>query len=551
VNLSLEVVDLLGLEVMEGFQSLPRRGLEVGGFLLGRTRQNGEGLVVEIDKFAALECEHAVGPSYMLSTTDRANLEARIRSLKAGGGVSIVGFYRSHTRKDFALTMEDLDLMSDYFSKSSMVFLLIHMQRGGPPMAGFSIWEGRNSLSMTPYQPFPFRKSILTAGGFEICDRTPASRPTPEKRAEGESPLPALPDLASIRSAAKRLLMPPETTAVDQGTAPEPPVPAAAPAPKILRDPSAAVLTPPASDSPSRLLVLGGMRLRWGWPLAASILLTALLTATFAGVFSRGGASAVSPRPTAAAVAVAPAPPQPAPPQPAPEPGPPSVAAAAINPPPEAAAAPKVVTPRADTPREPQSRTREYRARATPLPAVITAAPPAAAAASPERVVLPDPPAIAPGLPGNTALLSSTSEILKPRTPQISDPFVIVTVDRTPKPGTGGLLRKLPLVGKRYKRTDRADFVPPAPVKQGPTELPAKLRQGIVNEVPIDVRVYVDRTGKVEFAELVSEGKGSNQELSTLAVFSARRWEFSPAHLGDEPVPAEVVLRFRFGATSH
>jgi hypothetical protein len=163
--------------------------------------------------------------------------------------------------------------------------------------------------------------------------------------------------------------------------------------------------------------------------------------------------------------------------------------------------------------------------------------------------VLPDPPALAPASPANTALLSGASDILKPRNPHISDPFVSVTVDRMPKSNTGGLFRKLPLI-KRYKRGDRADFVPPAPVREGPTELSAKLRESIRQEVPIDVKVYVDRTGKVEFAELLSEGKGSNQDLATLAVFSARRWEFSPAHVGDETVPAEVVLRFRFGATS-
>src|SRR5436305_10604361 len=80
VSLSLEVVDLLSLAVTAGFQSLPRRGLEVGGFLLGTTRREGDAIVVEINKFEPLECEHAVGPSYLLSAMDREALDARVRS---------------------------------------------------------------------------------------------------------------------------------------------------------------------------------------------------------------------------------------------------------------------------------------------------------------------------------------------------------------------------------------------------------------------------------------------------------------------------------------
>jgi len=165
--------------------------------------------------------------------------------------------------------------------------------------------------------------------------------------------------------------------------------------------------------------------------------------------------------------------------------------------------------------------------------------------------VLPDPPELASGIPGGADLLSRESEILKTRTPQIADGFVSVTVDRLPKSNGSGLLRKLPLIGKHYKRSDRADFVPPTPVREVPTVVPPELRHRIQQEVPIDVKVYVDRAGKVKFAELLSQGTGSNRDLASLAVFSARRWEFLPAHVGDETVPADVVLRFRFSPDMH
>jgi hypothetical protein len=59
--------------------------------------------------------------------------------------------------------------------------------------------------------------------------------------------------------------------------------------------------------------------------------------------------------------------------------------------------------------------------------------------------------------------------------------------------------------------------------------------------------LYLDRAGAVEYAELLSKGTGSNQELASLAVFTARKLQFSPARQGEETVPAAVLVRFRFG----
>jgi hypothetical protein len=146
-----------------------------------------------------------------------------------------------------------------------------------------------------------------------------------------------------------------------------------------------------------------------------------------------------------------------------------------------------------------------------------------------------------------TELLPIASGIPDLRSPAILDPFVKIAFDPLP-PSRQGLLGKLPLISRRHRRTE---FVPPRPVRDASPEVPPELRHRIQQEVPIDVKVYVDRAGKVEFAELLSNGSGSNRELASLAVFSSRHWEFSPAHLGDETVPAEVVLRFRFGPDVH
>jgi hypothetical protein len=161
---------------MEGLKSLlGRRGLETGGLLLGRTKQQHGRILVEIDDFAQIDCEHAFGTSYLLSPTDRQLLEERIAWHRSPSRPSIVGFYRSHTRKEFATTVEDVDLMSNYFAEPFHLFLLIQSNSEGPLTAGFVIWEGRKIRPTTPYMAFPFETSALISNGHAIGGGEPAA----------------------------------------------------------------------------------------------------------------------------------------------------------------------------------------------------------------------------------------------------------------------------------------------------------------------------------------------------------------------------------------
>ena len=150
VRITSDVAARLAMAVREGFKALPRRGLETGGLLIG-SRRSGEPAVVEIDDFEPIESEHAAGPAYLLSEVDRRLLETRIKAHDAAGKrAAVVGFYRSHTRPDFAITKEDAGLFSAYFRNSSDVFLLIKPNEGGPPLGGFVIREeGKNRLEQS------------------------------------------------------------------------------------------------------------------------------------------------------------------------------------------------------------------------------------------------------------------------------------------------------------------------------------------------------------------------------------------------------------------
>src|ERR1051326_4335077 len=92
IECSARALDDIRLTVTDAFFSLPRGGAEIGGILLGR-HENGRLTVVDS---MALDCEHAFGPSFVLSPRDHARLGELIASAKANPGSQPVGWYHSH-----------------------------------------------------------------------------------------------------------------------------------------------------------------------------------------------------------------------------------------------------------------------------------------------------------------------------------------------------------------------------------------------------------------------------------------------------------------------
>src|SRR6202049_4562890 len=84
IECSPRVLDNIRLAVVDAFFSLPRGGAEIGGILLGA---HEPGRVV-ISDYLALECEHATGPSFTLSSND----EAQLSELLASSGGRAVGW---------------------------------------------------------------------------------------------------------------------------------------------------------------------------------------------------------------------------------------------------------------------------------------------------------------------------------------------------------------------------------------------------------------------------------------------------------------------------
>jgi hypothetical protein len=548
VRLRVEVVSRLGMAVQEGFKALRRRGLETGGLLIGTKREAGDQIVVDVDDFEPIESEHANGPSYCLSDADRQTLKEKIAAREAvATGTSIVGFYRSHTRRDFAITEEDASLFSTYFRKASDVFLLIKSNEDGLPTGGFIIREGGKVLAESPYAQFPLDWRLGIASTREA--------PIPVLPS---APAASLPSFAAIspRAAAQmaRPLTPPPTNRrvmwpVWLATAAAVVVAVGLSWGFLRRTPDSIPAKPGLPLALSVTAAGNSLRLSWNhqvsnhgghavlwikdgqeqqrfdldskqlsegsvayWPTNSDVTFRFELVSGDAkvteSVRSIGGPSkAPVVLPTPAAVPVA------------------------------APAAPAVKTRRAAA-RPPKQTIRKRTGPPLPKVARTFALPQAAPHSTPVAPVsLPDPPP--------ARAVEAPKDAIKPIVPTGSVEVAESSVRVGVEPVSGSFLehvgRNIPLLGKRYRR---ADYVPPSPV-HNPT-LPYAPPRKPAKPVNIDVKAHVNPNGKVDLAELSSKVAPTDLDLAALALSAAQQCEFAPARTADGTVPGVVIFHFQF-----
>jgi hypothetical protein len=122
VYCSSSVIERLRLECSMAFEKVPRRGLEIGGILIGRTETEENTTTFWVDGFLAVDSEHRWGPSYLLSESDLAHLQHQLDMCGRG----CVGIYRSQTRaRRLALDEADVKLCGQCFQASPALFLML------------------------------------------------------------------------------------------------------------------------------------------------------------------------------------------------------------------------------------------------------------------------------------------------------------------------------------------------------------------------------------------------------------------------------------------
>ena len=162
IQISFEVVDRMLSSIIDGFGSIPKRGAEVGGLLIG-TRTAGSPVVYRIEEYVDVPCQHKFGPSYVYGPEDHEAMQEAL----AKAGSRVIGFYRSHTRDGLFLAPEDLELTRRYFGDEEQIVLLVRPSAMGVSHAGFFYRENGTFQQNTDLE-FPFRRSELETGAAPV-----------------------------------------------------------------------------------------------------------------------------------------------------------------------------------------------------------------------------------------------------------------------------------------------------------------------------------------------------------------------------------------------
>jgi hypothetical protein len=146
-----EAVRSVSSRALQSLKVHPRS--EIGGLLWGRKPKSPNDPSVLVVYAEIIASETAL---YNTSLADAANLVRAINCSRTGSGLSLVGYFRSHVRKDLYLSREDQDFIEKYVRDPSSIFLVVRPFEIGICMAGFFFWDGDRLQTDTSDLEVPF-----------------------------------------------------------------------------------------------------------------------------------------------------------------------------------------------------------------------------------------------------------------------------------------------------------------------------------------------------------------------------------------------------------
>jgi len=166
IRIDLLVIEDLGVATIEGLKAVPKRGLEIGGILLGRL--DAEQSAILIEDFEPVDSEHLHGPSWLLSPKDQSAFHRALNHLRGRSSqLQPVGFYRSQTRDGLSFNDQDNALVREMFNGEPALCMLVKPSLAEPSVAQIGmITEGL----LQPVAVFPFHASVLREGDFQIVE---------------------------------------------------------------------------------------------------------------------------------------------------------------------------------------------------------------------------------------------------------------------------------------------------------------------------------------------------------------------------------------------
>ena len=605
IHLRPGVMGRLGTESWVAFKRIPRRGLEIGGVLLGRAECGEDSTTFWIEGFAAVESEHRSGPSYVLSESDLGRLQEEIRK----NGSASIGIFRSQTRSEQLVIQEpDAALLEHFFDPADAVFLMVGPVPGKAALflrangtmrcvhefqleSLSSVLKGsqhpRSLEVAAPPNPTPELRStvarpvrqldapkidILTADPEAVVDRLEA--PQKEQSGSLDTVLTVKPAGrwgvkrgAWILAASLAALLVTAALSVRSYSSPRSPAPARSTLEFIQlaveRDGSSLRVhwdqhAPTLRGATRAVLHVQDGEIQVDRILTASDLSTGSIAyepknselAFRLDVYSADphATGLVQVMNLPAHLQVPPSHPAESPIQPGAG-RPPDTRRPALTP--VARLEPVVAPPVARTDEVVEipsalSKPADEVEHEIPASAPYTAAKTAIKSSEPQ-----DPPApkASESLPQQRATIAKERSVPIPDTPTINTaiantgPSVNIIAEPVSGSIVGRAIEKVPLL-RRLKHRD--NVAAPVPVYQVQPSLRLPNQQHLTGPVSVDVKVDVAESGIVRNAEIMEYGDPPNFSLANAALAAARQWTFQPAREEDLPVSSEVILHFHF-----
>lgn len=216
VTYSLPLFHEIDFAVNEGYRKIPHGGIEEGGLLFGAIDEKG----VRVDAFRPIACEHASGPSFLLSDRDLEALHSQIENAASDpelAGLHVVGWFLAHTRSPLTLTDHEAGLCDHFFAQTGMLTVLVKPERFQPTRFGFLVRRKDGSLprdgaANAIILPLPGR-NVRSAAGPVPSIAAPALNSSSARRpAESDEYVPPLQEDEAAREDALPLPVVPEPT---------------------------------------------------------------------------------------------------------------------------------------------------------------------------------------------------------------------------------------------------------------------------------------------------------------------------------------------------
>jgi hypothetical protein len=235
VTYSLGVFHEIDFVVNESYRRISHGGIEIGGLLFGHAEESS----ARIEAFRPIECEHALGPSFVLSERDLASLKNQIETAASDpelAGLELIGWFISHTRSQLQINDRELAWFNQFFPDAGKITLLIKPERFQATRFAFLVRTADGQIDRDGSQ----KAIILPLPGRVARDSEQPipSIPAPPERQPAEPPEherfePAnLPEFRPMRSFDETIIQPPRTKQLSRASRTPVPEMPAIPAPE-------------------------------------------------------------------------------------------------------------------------------------------------------------------------------------------------------------------------------------------------------------------------------------------------------------------------------